>query len=360
MVGAANRGCARKAGAGCVDLAECAIAAIRPDRASRALKRENVNYFLVGLVTLAALLLLLVSLWMITGRSGAVDRYIVHYRNVSGLGYGTAVFYQGYRLGQVDAITPEQKDGKTSFRVDFSITRGWHVPQDSVAMQLSSGLLADVFIGITEGSSTAKLEPGAEIAGREGGDVFAAVSELAGNVSDLTRNKLTPLVDRLSRSVDAVSGTLESGAPALVQDALSLLNRLNDGASALNDVLGPQNRANLSGMLRHADDASGNVSRLTQELRSSGAKLDELIEGLRDTAAETRPDITDAMGDLRSTLAALAQRVDAITYNLESASRHFDEFSREIRRQPNRLLFSPEADKVKTAPERPSTEPNRP
>lgn len=315
------------------------------------LKRENVNYFLVGLVTLAAIALLLVSLWMITGRSGAVDRYVVHYRNVSGLGYGTAVYYQGYRLGQVDAITPEQHEGRTRFRVDLSIQRGWRVPEDSVATQMSSGLLADVFIGIAEGESAKALAPGAEIVGREGGDVFAAVSELAANVSDLTRNKLTPLVDRLGKGVDAVSGTLESGAPALVQDALKLLDQLNVGAGALNEVLGPENRRNLNGMLSHADDAAAKLSQLATDLRGSGGKLDDLIAQLRDTVSDSRPDVQEVMGDLRSTLAALAQRVDSITYNLESASRHFDEFSREIRKQPNRLLFSPEADKVKVAPE---------
>jgi phospholipid/cholesterol/gamma-HCH transport system substrate-binding protein len=244
--------------------------------------------------------------------------------------------------------------------VDFSITRGWRVPDDSVATQLSSGLLADVFIGITEGESAIALAPGSEIVGREGGDVFAAVSELAGNVSELTRNKLVPLVERLSKSVDAVSGTLESGAPALLQDALDLLRRLNEGAESLNVVLGPGNRDNLAGILSNTDDASGNVNRLTDQLRSSGDKLDQLIEGLRDTAAENRPDITDAIGDLRTTLGTLSQRMDSITYNLESASRHFDEFSRELRKQPNRLLFSPEADKVRNASERPGTEPKQP
>ena len=42
----------------------------------------------------------------------------------------------------------------------------------------------------------------------------------------------------------------------------------------------------------------------------------------------------------------MAQRVDAITYNLESASRHFDEFSRQIRKEPNRLIFTPKADSL--------------
>lgn len=315
------------------------------------MKRENVNYFLVGLVTLAAIVLLLVSLWVITGRTGAVDRYVVYYRNVAGLGYGTVVFYQGYRLGQVDAITPEQKDGKTRFKVDFSITRGWSVPEDSVALQMSSGLLADVFIGITEGEAKVALKPGAEITGRESGDVFGAVAELAGNVSDLTRNKLTPLVERLGKSVDSLSGTLETGAPALVQDALKLLEGLNQGAESLNAVLGPDNRDNLAAILSQSRNAAGQLDELTGQLRGSSGKLDELIVSLRDTVADNRPEINEVVIELRNTLASLAQRVDAITYNLESASRHFDEFSREIRKQPNRLLFSPEADRVQTAPE---------
>lgn len=316
------------------------------------MKRENVNYFVVGLVTLAALVLLLISLYMITGRSGAVDRYVVYYKNVSGLGYGTVVFYQGYRLGQVDAITPEQSNGKTRFRIDFSINHGWQVPKDSVAIQMSSGLLADVFIGITEGESTEMLAPGSEITGRESGDVFGAVSELAANVSDLTRNKLMPLVDRLKKGVDSVSGTLETGAPRLMDEAIKLIDGLNRSAAALEQVLGPENRGNLTGILGHSKAAAADVETLAGELKASGGKLDELIVHLRDTVADNRPEIDDAVSDLRATLTSLAQRVDAITYNLESASRHFDEFSREIRKQPNRLLFSPEADKVDTAPER--------
>lgn len=316
------------------------------------MKRENVNYFVVGLVTLAAIALLLVSLYMITGRSGSVDRYVVHYKNVTGLGYGTVVFYQGYRLGQVDAITPEQADGKTRFRIDFSITAGWQVPKDSVAIQMSSGLLADVFIGITEGEAKEMLTPGAEITGREAGDVFGAVSELAANVSDLTRNKLMPLVDRLKKGVESVSGTLETGAPKLMEDALALIEGLNRSATSLEAVLGPENRENLSGILSSSNAAADNVKALASDLKASGGKLDELIVHLRDTVADNRPEVDEVVNDLRSTLSSLAQRVDAITYNLESASRHFDEFSREIRKQPNRLLFSPEADKVDTAPER--------
>jgi phospholipid/cholesterol/gamma-HCH transport system substrate-binding protein len=69
-----------------------------------------------------------------------------------------------------------------------------------------------------------------------------------------------------------------------------------------------------------------------------------LLSKIDQAAATTAPDLQASMSDLRATLATLAQRVDAITYNLESASRHFDEFGRELRKQPNRLLFNPNQD----------------
>jgi phospholipid/cholesterol/gamma-HCH transport system substrate-binding protein len=50
--------------------------------------------------------------------------------------------------------------------------------------------------------------------------------------------------------------------------------------------------------------------------------------------------------DLAETVSAVARRIDAITHHLESSSRNFDEFAREIRRSPNRLLFTPPADEV--------------
>ena len=72
------------------------------------MKRDTINYVAVGAVVLAALVLLLVGLALITGRSGAATDYFVHYRNVTGLRYGAPVFYEGYRIGEVAAIEPER------------------------------------------------------------------------------------------------------------------------------------------------------------------------------------------------------------------------------------------------------------
>src|SRR5215467_9605695 len=168
----------------------------RPDRVGAGgelVRRDTVNYTLVGAVVLAALALLLVGLALITGRSGATTGYVVHYRNVTGLRYGAPVFYQGYRVGQVSGITPERGTDGTRYKVDLSIRRDWPIPTDSPARLQSTGLLADVSVGISEGVAKDVLPPGGELKGIEGADIFAAMNELAGQISELTRNQITPL-----------------------------------------------------------------------------------------------------------------------------------------------------------------------
>ena len=303
------------------------------------MKRENVNYTVVGVVVLVALALLLVSLFAITGRAGAAVSYTTSYRNVTGLTYGAPVFYEGFRIGQVESIEPERREGKTHYRVELSVRRDWPIPDDSVAALASSGLLADVAIAITEGQSAQMLKPGAVIQGREGADVFAALNELASEVTDLTRTRLTPLVETLRTRVDSITATVDAQTPLLLGEAQTLLKKLNEAAVSVNDVLGPENRDNIDATLV-------NVRKVTQELNATQAKLDQLLSEVGSIASENRPDIRDAVRDLAQITSAMALRIDAIANNLESSSRNFNEFTREIRKSPNRLLFTPEADNV--------------
>ena len=76
------------------------------------MKRDSINYVLVGVAVLVAFGLLLATLMAITGRAGASSEYHVYYDNVTGLGYGAPVFYEGFRIGQVSGIEPER--GATS------------------------------------------------------------------------------------------------------------------------------------------------------------------------------------------------------------------------------------------------------
>ena len=303
------------------------------------MRRESINYTLVGVVVLGALALLVAGLFAITGRSGAATDYTVRYRNVTGLSYGAPVFYEGFRIGQVDAIEPERKDGKTTYRVTMNLRRDWPIPDDSVAKLASSGLLADVSIAIREGASPKLLKAGAEMKGEESADVFAALNELASEVTTLTRTKIKPLIEGLSTRVDSITATVDAQTPLLFDEANTLLKRLNEAAVSVQDVLGPGNRENVAAAL-------ANIRGVTDNLDKTRAQLDSLIANLDGIAAENRPLVRDAVRDLSQITSALARRIDSIANNLESSSRNFNEFTREVRKNPNRLLFTPDADDI--------------
>ena len=308
------------------------------------MKRDTINYTLVGAVVVAAIALLLVGLALITGRSIASDDYVVRYRNVTGLRYGAPVFYQGYRIGQVGAVTPERDASGTRYKVTLAIRHDWPIPVDSPAHLQSSGLLADVSIGIREGVSRSMLKPGGELKGEEGADLFAAMSELAGEVTTLTRTQISPLIQTLATRVDSITGTLDKSAPLIMDQTRILLERMNRASDALNDVLKPENRAAVGAIL-------GEVKHLSSELRETRGTLDRAIGDLGGIAKDNRPDLRRSVQDLSSILQSLSSRMDVIAHHLESSSRNLDEFSREIRKSPNRLILAPKADKLENEPQ---------
>jgi phospholipid/cholesterol/gamma-HCH transport system substrate-binding protein len=310
-------------------------------------KRDNINYVLVGAVVAAAFALLLVVLAVLTGSGGASTDYVARYRNVTGLRYGAPVFYEGFRIGQVSAIDPERgaKDGKiqTRYKVTLAVRRDWPIPKDSVARLTSTGLLADVAIGISEGASTDIAKPDSELAGMENADLFASMNALAVQLSDLTRNQIAPLVKNLSTHVDSIASTIDQNTPELVAQSRALLQKLNSAAASVDDLLKPQNRAAIGAIL-------GNAQTLSRDLHATQAKLDDAIGQLDGVIRENRPGVRDSVDDLRGILASLSERIDSITQNLAVAARNFNEFSREIRMSPNRLLVAPKNDKIDEEP----------
>ena len=302
------------------------------------MRRDNVNYVAVGVVVLAAFVVLMVALAMITGRSGASTAYYTHYHNVAGLHFGAPVFYEGFRIGQVGSIAPDRDANGIRYKVELNVRKDWPIPKDSVARMTSTGLLADVAVGIVEGKAKEIAAPGTELAGAENADIFSAVNELAAQMTDLTRNQIAPLLKNLSEHVDSIAGIIDKNTPELVEQSRALLGRLNRASDSMNDVLKADNRAALAGILN-------NTNKLTEQLHSTQEKLDDALKQIDGIARENRSGVRDSVDDLRSVLAALSGRIDSISQHLESASRNFDEFSREVRKSPNRLLIAPKADK---------------
>ncbi|MBI5611589.1 MAG: MCE family protein [Gammaproteobacteria bacterium] len=260
------------------------------------MKHDDIPYLAVGGFTLAVLIALAVTLALITGRTGATDRYYVEYAHVAGLARGTPVSFEGYPLGRVADIAPRRDGGKIRYRLELAVQHGWGIPKDSVAQVVSSGLLSSVSIDIQEGVEPELLAPGATIAGRESVNLLAAVDSLA--------------------------------------------NRLNNAAGDVEAMLGGRNRENVGELLENLAQTSRNFQTLTTGLTGTQQRLDELLGESNDMLKGNRPEIDRAVADLRASLAVIAQYAGTVSYNLEGTSRNLLELSRALRENPGLLLNS--------------------
>lgn len=291
------------------------------------MKHENVNYLVVGSFVLAMLVALTISLTLISGRDGDTESYNVYYESVAGLKYGTIVSYEGYQLGQVESVEPVQDNGKTRYKVTFGIQEDWKVPSDSIAQITSSGLLGGISIDIKEGVSKTSLKPGETLHGQEGANLFAAVGGAAGDIKLLIGD-----VRKFVRTLNEEAGLLD--------DAKSLLKRLDNSAANLEGMFSKGNAENITEMV-------SNLNSLSQRLDNTLSEVDHMVKSSSQLVNNNRADIQRSIRHLSASLEVVSQHIDTITYNLEGTSRNMNEFSRQIRENPGLLLGStPPKDKA--------------
>ncbi|MFQ5354919.1 MAG: MlaD family protein [Mariprofundaceae bacterium] len=292
------------------------------------MKSNKINYAVVGSFVLAILVGLIISVAMLTGRSGDTDTYFGIYENVTNIKYGTRVMFEGYPVGQVEDVQPFQEKGTLRFRVYMSILRDWKIPNDSIAQITSAGLLSAITIVIRAGQSRVMLEPGGEIPAGDQKSMFEAISSVAGETSGLIQS----LNDIVTKFADK--------APEITRNVTEFTAKLNKSGNQLQEVLKKENSENLSVALK-------NFSELSRNLQETDKKIDILLDNFTHIASENKDGIRDAVEDLRHTMASMSRHIDAISHNLEITSRNMNEFSRQIRANPGVLLSNkPPADEA--------------
>lgn len=288
------------------------------------LRDERRNYLVTGVFVLAMLAVLIAWLALLSGRSVATDRYTTRFDGVMGLGDGTELRFEGYRIGMIEDIAPTAAG---DFELTLSVRRGWRIPEDSVVRISSSGLLAKVVLNIEGGESERMLAPGDEIASDATGGVFASLGELADDVSRLVNEEVTPLVR-----------TLADEAPTLMKRLMEISRKLDRAASELDHMVSEENHARIDHILINLDQGIGELKVLAGDLGATRARLDSLLASLDEAAEGGTPELEAILADLRQTTAALARHADAIAYNLEASTRNASELSADVRRDPSLLL----------------------
>lgn len=325
------------------------------------MKRDNLNYAMVGVFVIAMMVAFVVLLFAVTGRSGPTDPYFVEYDNVTGLKFGTGVFYEGYRVGQIEEITPKSTDEGMRYVIELSVLSDWRIPKNSVASVQSSGLISAVTIQINEGDSPEFHAPGDTIAGRGQTDLFSVINQAASDFRTLSRDGIMPVLDNLNKRITQVSEEVvrfrqDDLSPLvrmvhkrldedLINRSVALLDELQASARGLHAIVGPENQGRIEQFLVHVDEVAVNMNDLVTRIESTrqsmdgvlGA-LDEVVDENREQVANTVDSTEASMDELERALTTVNAHLETILYNLESGSRHMSEFARSIRENPSRLL----------------------
>jgi len=278
------------------------------------MKKDNINYSMVGLFVLAAILLLFFMLFKITGMQSGADSYFVVFKNVAGIKAGSAVTYGGYQIGSIEGIEPVFDGGKTNYKIQLKIKKQWGIPADSVAEVVMPGVIADKQIEITEGESGRNLQPGDIISSKESVDLMALASTLSNEVGGL---------------IAGVSN-----------DVSSLLTKLNKSADQISRILSDKNRMRIERMFKNTDEATMHLVNLSKGFERVNNQLDLVLTKSLSIVGDNDQDIRHSVIELRKTMDTVSENMHSILYNLDASSRNMNEFTRQIRDNPSAILGS--------------------
>ena len=259
------------------------------------MKNMRINYAMVGGFVLVMLVAMVVVVGLLTGRTGTADTYFTHFPNVTGIKYGSKVTYEGFVIGQVEDIIPLREADRTRFQLKLSVKRDWPIPKDSLARITSSGLLAAVIVDIRGGSSQAMLAPGSEIIGGSNTNLFAMMSDVAGQVTDLNQSALKPLLQTLNNKIEKLGGILEVQAPQLMANLVAVSGDLAQKTPHITadvermtgtmstKVVNDANARHISESLENLQNLTQGMVETRHKLDSAMTNLDKMVGGNRET-----------------------------------------------------------------------------
>jgi phospholipid/cholesterol/gamma-HCH transport system substrate-binding protein len=284
-------------------------------------KREQA---LVGMFVLIAVAVLFATVFTMSGAFGrSTTKFHAYFPFAGGLEPGATVRYAGGpKVGRVESV---QLDPQNPERLDviFSVQSDLPVKSDSSVRIMSMSPLGDNHVEILPGSPRApRAVSGALLASQKYVDFNALTAQL---------NDLNP-------------------------QAQALLRNLNDRASEVketiarvNDLLSPQNRANLAATLAGTrgmiEENRPQVKTTLQNVNALTEKMQPLLEDFRKTSdqanqalthidamvGENRADVRQAVIELRRTLTNMTDATARLDQTLDVNSENIDELLDNVR-----------------------------
>lgn len=284
----------------------------------------RASHLLIGLFVLSFIGLGFAFVYWVNnsaGGAGAQRYHVIFSGSVQGLGEGSAVLFNGLRVGEVDDLEIMPEDTR-KVRGLISVKPDTPVAESSRAKVVQQGLAGVVALEITPGA------PGSPPLVAKADEIYPTI------YADV-----------------AASKSLLSAAPQALGEARALLRRLND-LVATNEKAISQTVKNVETFTSTLSDHSGDISAIIKDTRglsdrfsSMATKLETTIDKFSKYVAEDENSVVAEAQQAAQSFRRLAEklegslgdRADDLTLSAQRSIRQFELFMRDGRRLADTL-----------------------
>ncbi|MGC2327071.1 MAG: MlaD family protein [Candidatus Sulfotelmatobacter sp.] len=246
----------------------------------------KINYAVVGVFVLSAVLLFSLGLFLIGNRQNAFAHHVdlfTKLNDVNGISPGSKVRVSGFEAGEVSGIEiPDRPSDK--FRLKLHVDSKLHrlIPDDSFVTVESDGLVGDKFLLIHEGSDQShEAASGTTLPGKEPIELGAVIEKATG-VMDTATAAIGNITTRADKTLDAITTT--------VNNANGIVTGIRSGKGTVGMLLDDQQTATA------AKNAVGNVQKAAANLNQVTVQAKQVMADLqsRDLFAKAEATLNNA------------------------------------------------------------------
>ena len=280
---------------------------------------------LVGTFVIVAAAVLVATVFLISGAFGrSTKTFHSYFPFAGGLEPGATVRYSGGpKAGRVDKLRIDPQN-PSRIEIIFSVQSDLPVKVDSKAKIMSMSPLGDNHLEIFPGSPDKPVaQNGAELPAETYVD-FNALTKQLNDLAPEARKLLVSLNDRATE----LKVTIDR-----VNDLLGPQNRANLAASLANTRgMLEENRPKIKSMLTHADDVTAKLEPLLDDFRKTMAEANKALDHVDELIGDNRADVHAAVQELRRTLVNTTDLTNKLNQTLDVNSENIDEMLDNFRR----------------------------
>lgn len=298
--------------------------------------RTKHNELSIGISVTVATLIVVLGILLLGKSNFLVNGMLVNMtvQNAEGLGVGDDVLYRGIVAGSVQSISL----GPRGVLVVLKLPGAPKIPDNSTFSIRDSSLLGGKEVDITAGTSSAYLQPNAEVAGQsqpgllniaqQSSGLSQRLNTILGNVDTLSGPQTTQNLYAALQSLTELTNSLQLLVSANTHNVSSTLANLkNVSASAT---------TTMSNLNQISSENRTSVHSLLVEMNATTRQLQSVIQQTSVTVAELNQ-VLKSLQDGRGSLGKLMVD-DSLYVEMKAAVQQFDSLVKDIKANPKKYV----------------------